>query len=80
MTEERIITGAVVTSGEKGDSPILPALITQSENNGITIDTVIGDAAYSGKKNLELAKEKNIQIVARLNPIISQGSRKKERR
>lgn len=78
MTEERIITGAVVTSGEKGDGPILPALITQSENNGITIDTVIGDAAYSGKKNLELAKEKNIQIVARLNPIISQGSRKKE--
>ena len=78
MTEERIITGAVVTSGEKGDGPILPFLITQSEINGITIDTVIGDAAYSGKKNLEFAKEKNIQIVAKLNPAISQGVRKKE--
>lgn len=78
MTEERIITGAVVTSGEKGDGPILPKLIAQSDNNGIAVDTVIGDAAYSGKKNLELAKEKNIQIVAKLNSIISQGARKKE--
>jgi hypothetical protein len=78
MTEERIITGAVVTSGEKGDGPILPELIAQSQNNGIAVDIVIGDAAYSGKKNLELAKEKNIQIVAKLNPAISQGTRKKE--
>lgn len=78
MTEERIITGAVVTSGEKGDGPILPLLIEQSQNNGLAVDTVIGDAAYSGKKNLELAKEKNIQIVAKLNSVISQGTRKKE--
>ena len=78
MTEERIITGAVVTSGEKGDGPILPELISQSQNNGITVETVIGDAAYSGKKNLELAKQENIQIVAKLNPIISQGVREKE--
>lgn len=78
MTEERIITGAVVTSGEKGDGPILPLLIGQSQNNGLAVDTVIGDAAYSGKKNLELAKEKNIQIVAKLNAVISQGTRKKE--
>ena len=78
MTEERIITGAVVTSGEKGDGPILPLLIGQSQNNGLAVDTVIGDAAYSGKKNLELAKEKNIQIVAKLNAVISQGIRKKE--
>ena len=78
MTQERIITGAVVTSGEKGDGPVLPTLIEQSQNNGIAVDTVIGDAAYSGKKNLELAKEKNIQIVAKLNSVISQGTRKKE--
>lgn len=78
MTEERIITGAVVTSGEKGDGPVLPLLIEQSRNNGLAVDTVIGDAAYSGKKNLELAKQKNIQIVAKLNSVISQGIRKKE--
>ncbi|APZ47810.1 IS1182 family transposase [Polaribacter reichenbachii] len=78
MSEERIITAAVVTSGEKGDGPILPELISQSQNNGIVVDTVIGDAAYSGKINLEKAKQENIQIVARLNPTISQGIRKKE--
>lgn len=78
MTEERIITGAVITSGEKGDGPVLPELIEQSKNNGIAVDTVIGDAAYSGKNNLQLGKEKDIKIVAKLNPAISQGIRKKE--
>ena len=78
MTEERIITGAVITSGEKGDGPVLPELIAQSKNNGIAVDTVIGDAAYSGKNNLQLGKEKDIKIVAKLNPAISQGIRKKE--
>lgn len=78
MSEERIITAAVVTSGDKGDGPILPELISQSQNNGMSVDTVIGDAAYSGKRNLELAKQENIQIVAKLNPCISQGTRKKE--
>lgn len=78
MTEERIITGAVITSGEKGDGPVLPELIEQSEQRGIDIDTIIGDAAYSGKKNLELAKKKEIKVVAKLNPAISQGFRKKE--
>src|SRR5471030_1486155 len=57
MTEERIITAAVVTSGEKGDGPELPKLLQISQNNGIEVDTVIGDAAYSGKENLELTAE-----------------------
>lgn len=78
LTEERIITAAVVTSGEKGDGPQLPQLIEQSRQNGMNVDTVIGDGAYSGKENLKLAKEKNIKIVAKLNPAVSQGARKEE--
>jgi len=50
MTEERIITAAVVTSGEKGDGPELPKLLRLSQQNGIEVDTIIGDGAYSGKK------------------------------
>ncbi len=78
MTEERIITAAVVTSGEKGDGPELPKLLEISQNNGIEIDTVIGDSAYSGKENLELTGEQDIKVVARLNPSITQGFRKDE--
>ncbi len=48
MTEERIITAAVVTSGAKGDGPELPALLEASQENGIEVDTI----AYSGKENL----------------------------
>ena len=80
MTEERIITAAIVTSGEKGDGPELPKLLEISQNNGIEVDTIIGDSAYSGKENLELTGEQDIQVVAKLNPSITQGFRKDEDR
>jgi hypothetical protein len=80
MTEERIITAAVVTSGEKGDGPELPKLLKISQDNGIEVDTIIGDSAYSGKDNLDLKNkdEQAIMIVAKLNPSIAQGFRKDE--
>jgi transposase len=78
MTEERIITAAIVTSGEKGDGPELPKLLEISQGNGIEVDTIIGDAAYSGKENLALTADQDIQVVARLNPTITQGFRKDE--
>jgi transposase len=80
MTEERIITAAVVTSGEKGDGPELPTLLEISQDNGIEVDTVIGDAAYSGKENLKIAENQKIKIVAKLNPSITQGFRNQEDR
>lgn len=78
MTEERIITAAVVTSGEKGDGPQLPKLLEISQENGLEVDTIIGDAAYSGKENIHLTSEQNIKIVAKLHPSITQSIRKKE--
>ena len=78
MTEERIITAAVVTSGEKGDGPELPKLLEISQENGIDVDTIIGDGAYTRKENLKLASEQNIKVVARLNVTIAQGARKDE--
>jgi transposase len=78
MTEERIITAAVVTSGEKGDGPELPSPLEISQDNGIEVDTIIGDAAYSGKENLKIAGEQEIKIVAKLNPSTTQGFRNQE--
>jgi transposase len=78
MTEERIITAAVVTSGEKGDGLELSALLEVSQGNGIEVDTIIGDAAYSGKDNLKLAAGQEIKVIAKLNPSITQGFRKQE--
>ena len=82
MTHERIITAAVVTSGEKGDGPELPMLLGISQINGIEVDTVIGDSAYSGKENLKLMDRdgQHIKIVAKLNPSITQGFRKDQDR
>ena len=80
MSEERIITGATVTSGEKADGHQLEVLIEQSRENGMTVDTVVGDAAYSGKENIKLSNDgdKGFELVARLHPTISQGCRKEE--
>ncbi len=78
MTEERIITAAVITSGEKGDGPELAKLLEISQQNGIEVNTIIGDAAYSGKQNLELTASQDIKVVAKLNPSITQGFRKEE--
>lgn len=78
LSEERIIIAATVTSGEKGDGPQLPELLKQSNANGMDVETIIGDAAYSGRENLKIANEKGIKLVSRLNPAISQGFRKKE--
>ena len=75
MTPERIITAATVTSGERGDGPQLPELVEKSRQNGIEVDTVIGDTAYSGDSNLKQAQEEGYRIVAKVNPSISQGSR-----
>lgn len=70
----------MVTSGEKGDGPELPKLLQMSQDKGMEVDAIIGDAAYSGKENLKIAGEQNIKIVARLNPSITQGFRKDEDR
>lgn len=75
MSPERIIVGATVTSGEKGDGLQLPTLIEKSRKNGIEVETVIGDTAYSGDSNLKRAKEEGFKIVAKVNPAISQGNR-----
>lgn len=82
MSDERIITAATVTSGEKGDGPQLEELVKQSRANGMEVDTVVGDTAYSGKDNIILAndEENGFELVAKLNPQISNGTRKDEDR
>lgn len=79
MTDERIITAAVVTSGERSDGEQLKTLVEKTRETGLKVKAVIGDTAYSGKKNLELAESKNdkhksFELIAKLNPIISNST------
>ncbi|WDM26138.1 IS1182 family transposase [Paenibacillus mucilaginosus] len=78
MTEERIITAAVITTGEKNDGKQLQTLIEKSNAAGMQVKTVIGDTAYSEKDNILYTTNNEIELVAKLNPLITQGSRKKE--
>ena len=78
MSEERIITAATITTGEKTDGKQLITLIEKSIKSGMKVENVIGDAAYSEKGNISYAKSHEIKLVAKLNPSVTQGYRKKE--
>lgn len=78
MSDERIITAAIVTTGEKSDGKYLQELVEKSKATGMDIKTVIGDTAYLEKENIQYANQNKLQLVAKLNPNITQGTRKKE--
>lgn len=75
MTPERIITGTVVTFGEKTDGDYIPKLVELSRENGTDVDTVIADSAYSGKNNIEYCKH-DIKLVSPYNSNISNSTHK----
>ena len=62
MSEERIITAATITTGEKNDGKQLETLIEKSIKTGMKIDTVIGDAAYSEKGNIEYTNKNELKL------------------
>ncbi|EST12785.1 IS1182 family transposase [Sporolactobacillus laevolacticus] len=76
MSDERIITAAVITTGEKGDGKYLKTLIEKSKKAGMGIDMVIGDTAYSEKDNIAYTKTNKIALVSKLHPVVSEGTRK----
>lgn len=78
MSDERIITAATVTSGEKPDGKELECLVEKSRDAGMEINSVIGDAAYSEKGNIDLADEgKNFKLYAKLNRVVTEGGKHK---
>lgn len=78
MSDERIITAATITTGEKNDGKQLETLINKSVQAGMDVKTIIGDAAYSEKSNISYTQENEMELVSKLNPMVTQGNRKKE--
>jgi hypothetical protein len=76
MTEERIITAATVTSGEKHDGKQMKELVDKSREAGIEVDTIIGDAAYSEKENIEYTEEEKIKLVSKLSKTVTHGNKR----
>lgn len=74
MTEDRIITAAVVTTGEKHDGKQLISLIEKTQSAGMEVNEVIGDGAYSESDNLVYGKQNNITIVAKLSKCVTHGN------
>ncbi len=78
MTEERIITAAAITSGEKHDGKQLKDLVEKSIKNRVEIEAIIGDSAYSEKDNIKYAREEKIKLISKLSPTVTHGCRKND--
>ena len=76
MTPERIITAATVTSGEKPDGKELQTLVGKMESNGVMVEAIVGDGAYSEKDNIKYANENDIKLVSKLSNMVLSGNRK----
>lgn len=76
INQERLVTAAVVTSGEAADGDHMQELIDKSRANGQEVDEAIGDGAYSSTENLEECEIKHVRVVAKLNANVVQGCRK----
>lgn len=74
MTPERIITAATITTGEKHDGKELKKLVEKSQANGIEVEAVIGDGAYSEKENIEYCEDNNIKLASKLSKSVTHGN------
>jgi len=75
MTEDRIITAAVITTGERSDGKQLQELVEKSEAAGVDIEEVIGDMAYSERKNQQYTEGKKIRLISKTNKMNTYGRR-----
>ena len=78
MTPDRVVVAATVTTGEKHDGKQTAELVEETEKNGVKVDALIGDGAYSEKDNIDLSKDKGFKLVSKLSESVTHGNRKKE--
>lgn len=76
--ETRIITAATIMTGEKHDGKELPALVELTQGNGLEVEAVIGDGAYSEDSNLSYCEQNDIKNVSKLSKSVIYGNRSKE--
>lgn len=69
MTNNRIIVGATVTTGEAGDCQQLPAIVEQARNNGVEVEVVVGDGAYGSEKNINLSNKEGEEFLLVASPL-----------
>ena len=73
-TPERIITAATVTSGERHDGKELQTLVDKMESNGVEVEAIVGDGAYSERDNIKYANENDIKLVSKLSNAVLNGN------
>ena len=74
MAPERIITAATVTSGERHDGKELQTLVDKMESNGVEVEAIVGDGAYSERDNIKYANENDIKLVSKLSNAVLNGN------
>ena len=76
INEDGLVVAATITTGEKHDGKELVKLLKKAKENGMEVETIIGDGAYSEQDNLNIGKEENISIVSNLSNTVVKGNHK----
>ncbi|WP_255446569.1 hypothetical protein [Bacillus sp. JAS24-2] len=75
-----LIKAVVVTTGEKSNGHYLQELIEKRKVTGMKVETIIADTDCLGKNNLLYTEEQSIQLISKLNPMITQNGTCKGKR
>ena len=67
--ETELVTAAAVSPASAGDGAVLPELLDQANEAGVTPSQVVGDQAYGGGALREELAQEGVEIVAKAAPI-----------
>lgn len=67
--ETELVTAAAVSPASSGDGAVLPELLEQANEAGLSPSQVVGDQAYGGGALREELSKEGVEIVAKVAPI-----------
>ena len=67
--DTELVTAVAVSPASAGDGSMLPELLAQQQENGLSPSQVVGDQAYGGGALREALAEQGVEVVAKVAPI-----------
>lgn len=64
-----LVTAVAVSPATAGDGAVLPELLTQQQEVGLTPPQVVGDQAYGGGALREALAQQGVEVVAKVAPV-----------
>lgn len=67
--ETELVTAVAVSPASAGDGSLLPELLAQQQESGLSANRVVGDQAYGGGALREALARQGVEVVAKVAPV-----------